>query len=55
MLDPLYGWQDRVTGPITTVTAPGNHLSVMTLQNQELIVTAISQRVDEWLKTRSGR
>ncbi|HTV22908.1 MAG TPA: amino acid adenylation domain-containing protein, partial [Polyangiaceae bacterium] len=52
MLDPLYGWQDRVSGPITAVTAPGDHLSVMTLQNQELIVNAISQRVDEWLKSR---
>jgi len=54
MLDPLYGWQDRVRGPITAVTAPGDHLSVMTLQNQELIVNAITQRVDEWLKTRRG-
>lgn len=54
MLDPLYGWQDRVRGPVHTVTAPGNHLSVMTLQNQELIVNAITQRVDEWLKTRGG-
>lgn len=55
MLDPLYGWQDRVKGPITAVTAPGDHLSVMTLQNQELIVNAITQRVDHWLKTRPGR
>jgi amino acid adenylation domain-containing protein len=54
MLDPLYGWQDRVRGPITTVTAPGDHLSVMTLQNQELIVNAITQRVDEWLRARRG-
>jgi thioesterase domain-containing protein len=52
MLDPLYGWQDRVSGPISTVTAPGDHLSVMTLQNQELIVNAITRTVDEWLKTR---
>jgi amino acid adenylation domain-containing protein len=55
MHDPLYGWHDRVQGPISTVTAPGNHLSVMTLQNQELIVNAITRRVDEWLSTRPGR
>jgi len=54
MLDPLYGWQDRVRGPVKTVTAPGNHLSVMTLQNQELIVNAITASVDEWLKTRKS-
>jgi thioesterase domain-containing protein/acyl carrier protein len=54
MLDPLYGWQDRVRGPITAVTAPGDHLSVMTLQNQELIVNAITRRVDSWLETRRG-
>jgi thioesterase domain-containing protein len=52
MLDPMYGWADRALGPISSVTAPGDHLSVMTLQNQGLIVSAISQRVDEWLKTR---
>jgi thioesterase domain-containing protein len=51
MLDPLYGWQNRVRGPITAVTAPGDHLSVMTLQNQDLIVNAITRRVDDWLKT----
>lgn len=47
MLDPLYGWQSRVKGSISTVTAPGDHLSVMHLENQELIVNAISRRVDE--------
>jgi len=46
MLDPLYGWQSRVQGAITTVTAPGDHLSVMQLENQELIVNAISRLVD---------
>jgi amino acid adenylation domain-containing protein len=55
MHDPLYGWQDRVRGPISAVTAPGDHLSVMTLQNQELIVKAITQRVDEWLSIRPPR
>jgi hypothetical protein len=54
MHDPLYGWQDRVKGPVTAVTAPGDHLSVMTLQNQALIVNAITQRVDEWLKAHKG-
>ena len=47
MLDPLYGWQSRVRGTISTVTAPGDHLSVMQLENQELIVNAISRLVDE--------
>jgi amino acid adenylation domain-containing protein len=54
MHDPLYGWQNRVKGAISAVTAPGDHLSVMQLQNQELIVGAITRRMDEYLKTRSG-
>ncbi len=47
MMDPLYGWQRRVTGPITAVTAPGDHLAVMTLSNQELIVNAITRCIDQ--------
>jgi thioesterase domain-containing protein/acyl carrier protein len=50
MHDPLYGWQCRVKGSLDTVTAPGDHLSVMHLENQELIVGAISSRVDALLR-----
>jgi thioesterase domain-containing protein len=50
MADPLYGWQDRVTGPISALTAPGDHTAIMTLTNQELIVQAITAQVDEYLE-----
>jgi amino acid adenylation domain-containing protein len=49
MADPLYGWQGRVTGPISAITAPGDHTAVMTLTNQELIVQAITVQIDEYL------
>jgi amino acid adenylation domain-containing protein len=49
MHDPLYGWQDRVTGPISALTAPGDHTAVMTLTNQEMIVGAITEQVDRYL------
>jgi hypothetical protein len=49
MQDPLYGWQNCVTGPVTAVTAPGDHTAIMALTNQELIVDAIVKRIDQWL------
>jgi amino acid adenylation domain-containing protein len=47
MHDPLYGWRCRVRGAISAVTAPGDHLSVMQLDNQALIVDAISRLIGE--------
>jgi thioesterase domain-containing protein len=47
MSDPLYGWQARVRGPISTLTVPGDHMAVMQLDNQALIVGAIARAVDE--------
>jgi amino acid adenylation domain-containing protein len=49
--DPLYGWQNRVTGPVTAVQVPGDHAAVMQLDNQDMIVDAIVKRIDQWLAT----
>jgi thioesterase domain-containing protein len=45
MDDPLYGWDSYVTGPISTVGIPGQHLRLFEPGNQRLIADAISHCV----------
>jgi len=49
MDNPLYGWDSFVTGPISTVVIPGEHLRLFEPSNQRLIAQAITESVEPLL------
>ena len=44
MNNPLYGWDTCVTGSITTVTIPGEHLNLFQADNPQRMADAIVQQ-----------
>ncbi len=45
MDDPLHGWRDYITGPISLLTVPGSHLRLWDDENQGLLAGAIIEHL----------